>query len=507
MEQYAIYLRKSRADVELEATGEMETLARHEKILLGTAKKLKLPVTKIYKEIVSGETIEARPVVRQLIDEVEQGIWAGVLVMEIERLARGDTIDQGIIARAFKYHNTNIITPAKTYDPGNEFDEEYFEFGLFMSRREYKTINRRIQRGRITSASEGKFVGSTPPYGYDRLKITGEKGYTLAPNQEADVVRLIYNLYISGLGMTSISNKLDEMQIKPRYRENWSKSTISDILKNPVYIGKIRWSFRQDKRQNIDGKLVSRRTKNTDCILVEGLHPAIVSIEDFTNVQKILELNRSQPVKKDLMLKNPFTGLIYCKICGGAMTRLGANKRNKYDTLKCSNRYCDNVSAPMFLIEERVLEILQSWLIRYEVSVDDKATKADVKIKQQAIKDINGRLDKIDKQIDKTHDLLELGVYDIDIFTKRHKTLAEQKNELQQSLEGLKTEIATDASNVLIAPLLKSVLSGYDNIDSAKQKNMLLRHVIAHMDYVKHVPNRRGQLHNDNFELTIHPKF
>ena len=507
MEQYAMYLRKSRADIELEATGEMETLARHEKILLGTAKKLKLPVTKIYKEIVSGETIEARPVVQQLIDEVERGLWTGVLVMEIERLARGDTIDQGVIARAFKYHNTKIITPTKTYDPSNEFDEEYFEFGLFMSRREYKTINRRIQSGRIASASEGKFVGSTPPYGYDRLKITGEKGYTLAPNQEADVVRLIYSMYVNGLGMTTIANKLDEMQIKPRYRDNWSKSTISDILKNPVYIGKIRWSYRQDKKQNIDGRLASRRTKNTDCILVEGLHTAIVTIEDFTNVQKILELNRSQPVKKDLMLKNPFVGLIYCKICGGAMTRLGANKRNKYDTFKCSNRYCDNVSAPMFLIEERVLEILQSWLIRYEVSIDDKATKANVKIKQQAIKDINGRLDKIDKQINKTHDLLELGVYDIDIFTKRHKTLTEQKNELQQSLNDLKLEVATDKSNVLITPLLKSVLGGYGNIDKAKQKNMLLRHVIERMDYVKHVPNRRGQLHNDNFELTIHPKF
>ena len=87
MEQYAMYLRKSRADIELEAIGEMETLARHEKVLLDIAKKLKLPVTKIYKEIVSGETIEARPVVQQLIDEVERGLWTGVLVMEIERLA------------------------------------------------------------------------------------------------------------------------------------------------------------------------------------------------------------------------------------------------------------------------------------------------------------------------------------------------------------------------------------------------------------------------------------
>ena len=150
MQQYCLYLRKSRADAEAEARGEGETLARHERTLLELAKRQQLNVTEIYKEIVSGESLAARPVMQRLLSEVEHGIWAGVLVMEVERLARGDTTDQGIVAQTFKFSNTLIITPTKTYDPENEFDEEYFEFGLFMSRREYKTINRRLQRGRIS---------------------------------------------------------------------------------------------------------------------------------------------------------------------------------------------------------------------------------------------------------------------------------------------------------------------------------------------------------------------
>ena len=80
--------------------------------------------------------------------------------MEVERLARGDTIDQGIVAQTFKFSDTKIITPIKTYNPNNEFDEEYFEFGLFMSRREYKTINRRLQRGRMASVKDGKYVAN-----------------------------------------------------------------------------------------------------------------------------------------------------------------------------------------------------------------------------------------------------------------------------------------------------------------------------------------------------------
>ena len=171
MESYVIYLRKSRADLEAEAHGEGETLSRHKTALLALAKRLNLTVSEIYQEVVSGETIAARPMMQQLLQEVSEGKWTGVIVMEVERLARGDTMDQGLVSQTFKYSGTKIITPLKIYDPANEFDEEYFEFGLFMSRREYVTTNRRLQRGRQASAREGKFVGSVAPFGYKLIKI------------------------------------------------------------------------------------------------------------------------------------------------------------------------------------------------------------------------------------------------------------------------------------------------------------------------------------------------
>lgn len=67
------------------------------------------------------------------------------------------------MAKAFQYSGTQIVTPLKTYDPANEFDEEYFEFGLYMSRRELKTINRRLVRGRQASAKQGKYVAAWLP--------------------------------------------------------------------------------------------------------------------------------------------------------------------------------------------------------------------------------------------------------------------------------------------------------------------------------------------------------
>ncbi len=211
---YCMYLRKSRADREAEARGEGETLARHEKTLRELANRLGITVIRVDREIVSGETLASRPVMQKLLREVEAGLWEGVLVMEIERLARGDTIDQGLVARAFKTSGTSILTPLKIYDPANEFDEEYFEFGLFMSRREYKTINRRLQRGRLSSVSEGKYVGSVAPYGYRRIKLSGEKGYTLEPvEQEAEAVRALFSLYASGETLAAVAERLNRSRL------------------------------------------------------------------------------------------------------------------------------------------------------------------------------------------------------------------------------------------------------------------------------------------------------
>ena len=240
---YAIYLRKSRVDLEAEAHGEGDTLARHRKTLLALAAAQQLNVTHIYEEVVSGDTIAARPQMQQLLADVDEGLWEGVLVMEVERLARGDTIDQGIVAQAFKVTDTKIITPLKSYDPNNEFDEEYFEFGLFMARREYKVINRRLQRGRLASVKEGKWVGNTPPYGYRRVKLAQDKGFWLEPDPEtAPVVRNIFHWYVEGrsdgtvihpMGLQAICTKLNQSGIPSPSRQTWTASTVRDLLRKP----------------------------------------------------------------------------------------------------------------------------------------------------------------------------------------------------------------------------------------------------------------------------------
>jgi len=303
--EYSLYLRKSRNDLEAEERGEGETLARHEKMLMELARRYGFSIGKIYREIVSGESIEARPVVQELLRDVESGRWKGVLVVEVERLARGDTMDQGRVAKSFKFSNTKIITPIKIYDPNNEFDEEYFEFGLFMSRREYKTINRRLQRGRVSSVREGKFVGSVAPYGYERVKLIKDKGFSLQKNNEAPIVEKIFNLYAyNDISINEVARQLNLSGFRPRKAEEWTISAIKDILSNPIYIGKIRWDSRKVVKEYKNGKIVNTRPRNSNYILCDGLHEPIIDIDTWNIVQE--KRSKHVPaVARNKIVQNP----------------------------------------------------------------------------------------------------------------------------------------------------------------------------------------------------------
>jgi len=135
VEQYVKYLRKSRFDRDYADLSIEETLKPHEIILDKLANERGYHIAKTYYEVVSGESIAARPEIQKMLEEVSAGIYTGVLVVDLERLARGNGADQAYISQVFQFSATKIITPTKIYDPTNEFDEEYFEFGLFMSRR------------------------------------------------------------------------------------------------------------------------------------------------------------------------------------------------------------------------------------------------------------------------------------------------------------------------------------------------------------------------------------
>ena len=500
---YGAYLRKSRADLELEKTSGVDTLKRHRDIILETSKKMNINIDIWYEEVVSGETIDARPKVQEMLLKVEQGFFDAIVVVDVDRLARGDTADQSRISKAFAFSSTKIITPNKIYDPNNEADEEFFEFGLFMSRREYKTINRRLNRGRLASVNEGKFVGSVCPYGYTKEKIKGQKGYKLIiDKEESKIIEIIFKLACDNIGSSNIANHLNKIGSKPRKAEVWVSASIRSILENPVYYGMIKWNWRKTEKKMINGVVYKSRPKHSEFILVQGLHEPIVSKEMWELANKNSKNKVAKSVKKDLTIQNPLAGLVCCGVCGRNMQR--RNYRSGHtDGLICPLPHCKNVGSHLYLVEDAILNSLNDILNDYNQMIIDYQKNENIVEYDSSSKEILIKeLEKTETQLNKTFDLLEQGVYDNNTFIQRSAVLKDKISTLNKELEKYSFETKNKKIEKIkdIIPNLENIIKKYSSAISAQERNDLLKTVINKVIYLK---TTKGRGHEDEFTLNL----
>lgn len=517
-----IYLRKSRVDAEAEAHGAGDTLARHEKELLHTAKTLGRTITHVYREVVSGETISARPQMQQLLRDVEMGLWDAVHVIEVERLARGDTLDQGIVSQTFLYSKTLIITPKKTYDPSNEFDEEYFEFGLFMSRREYKTINRRQQAGRLASMREGKWVANKAPYGYRRSKLPEQKGWSLEVQEpQASVVRDIFRWLTFGfeeagscktLGTSQIARRLNQLGIPSPSGIEWGPNSVRDIVRNDAYVGWIHWGRRATQKTLCDGAVLTSRPRAElpSYQRFPGLHPPLVSQETFDLAQASLEQHPSRPGPKQAKTQNPLAGLVFCGACGRSMVRRPYSSRRP-DVLLCPSPSCHTKSSDLTLIESALLSILADVLSDLEAPEPEvliPSSHQEIEVLQRALALGEKQLDQLQQQETRAFELVEQAVYTVEQFTQRKRELTNRKQSLLHKQEKLRLELQSreqeTSSKLPMLPKLRHVLDSYPLAQDAAEKNTLLKSVLTRVIYLK---TTGGRYQESNLQLMVFPRF
>lgn len=520
---YCIYLRKSRKDIDAEQQGAGETLARHRSTLSELAARRGLSVACIYEEIVSGDTIADRPRMQQLLSDVQAGHWEGVLVMEVERLARGDTIDQGLVAQTFKYTGTRIITPARDYDPNDEADEEYFEFGLFMSRREYKTTRRRLQAGRLASVREGKYLGTRAPFGYERRKLKGEKGWSLAiVPEKAEIVRMVFHDYLYGrdvihpetgetihetVGAQKIANQLNSMGVTTDLGHPWTANRIRQMLHEPSYIGMIQWYQRETKVSIIDGQRHKTRPKSDKYMLVEGRHEPIIDKATWQGVQTLFDGRKKSATSVDKEVKNPLNGLLKCAVCGKAMVRTPMyGALTDIDYIRCSTVGCPTSACPLSDVEQIVLDGLAKWVREAELGTlpEDPPDMHH----QNAIRASTQRhLEDLQRRRGRLMDLLEQGVYDIATYTERNALLMRDIETTKAALAALPPTAPSLKTSVLaILPTLRHVLQAYTNELTPTAKNDLLLSVLEHGIYRKTHRCTRAEKPADFLTVDLYPK-
>lgn len=521
MDEYLIYLRKSRQDRDLELkTGNFDTLQRHRDTLLALAKQRGYMIAHIYEEVVSGDTISERPEMQKVLSAVESGSYAGVLVMEIPRLARGNTRDQGTVAETFQYSNTKIITPEKIYDPSDPDDEEYFEFGLFMSRREYKAINRRLQCGRSASLNEGKYIAGSAPYGYRRVRVAHQKGYTLEPVPEsADIVREIFQLYTVGapqpdgtaapIGSYGIANHLNDRGIPSPGGTRWAAASVRDILKNPTYAGYVRWSYRPDKKQMADGVLVTTHPVNKDAPLHKGLHPAIISQDTWNMAKDAMSKRSHAPVPGKKRISNPLAGLLRCSVCSRSMVQLPQGS-HRAPMVMCPTPKCPTMGSRRDVVEAALLAALREWLEDYTLRLDSLDLAQDdaaIRTAKAQLANVQKQMDTLEQQKERLFDLLEQGIYTQEVFLTRSRTIATRISECNAQLETLSshTEALQRMSDIRqsLIPQVQNVLDIYDTLETPAEKNALLKTVLEYAVYSK---TTGGQWHESDLKLYLYPR-
>ncbi|MBP2645330.1 MAG: Recombinase [Firmicutes bacterium] len=512
LEPACFYLRKSREDQEAEARGEGETLAKHRKALYKLANEYGIAITTVFEEIVSGESILNRPAMLSLLKEIENGKWRSVWCMDVDRLGRGGMQDQGLLLETLKSARTKIVTPRKIYDLSDEFDEEYTEFEAFMARKELKLITRRLQSGRRRSVEEGNYLGTRPPYGYLIHKDAGERTLILHPEQ-ADTVKLIFSLYTHSdpklrMGSGKIAAELNRLGCTTYTGKPWDASTVLFILKNEIYLGRVQWRKKEEKKSRLSGhKKIVRTRPRTEWIDVPGKHPPLVTPAQFTQAQEILQTRYHNPCRADGRLTNPLSGLIRCENCGSAMI-FRPYRHQKYPHLICCTPHCPTKSSRFAYIESALLSGLDAWLSQYHAQFSNypapNSNFSSVTLDEHILRSLNKTIKEAALQKNCLHDFLEKGIYDtatyLDRTAKLTQRIAVAEKEILAAENRLQYEKA-HANTLNLLPKLTKLLGIYPKTTDASLKNQMLKTVLRCALYRKD-PTQHGP----EFSLKLFPK-
>ena len=475
------YLRKSRSDDPSEPVE--VTLARHRRTLEEYAAKRGDVISRVFEEVVSGESIIARPQMMAMLEAVEGGECDGVLCMDIDRLGRGGMKDQGLILETFKYSSTLIVTPEKIYNLSDENDEQMTKFKTFMSRQEYKLIKKRLYRGLMTTVHEGGYV-SNPPFGYRKVYANRTPTLEIDENQ-AQYVRMIFDMYVNqGAGSHLIAEHLNSLGITGRRCGYFSRSTVRGILKNPTYTGKVVWN-RVIRKKSPSGVVTAHHQPEENWIISQGLHPPIIDEETFRRAQEI-RTRHHLPAYNTGTIKSPLAGLVICANCGSHMVMHTC--RSRWNYIRCTKKGCCG-SASFRELENSVLEHLAK---RLEEITSKQSGPVDTTILDIQINGLQRDIAEISPQKSRIMSLLEQGVYSVEEYQERVGSLMQRLSKLQAALDDLSQQkaVIVGANRRALAERLRSVLMQYGAGDPATQ-NRLLKTVVDRIEYSR--PAGRNQ--------------
>lgn len=501
-EEILYYLRKSRQDDPNETIEEV--LFKHRMELDKWATNHlsgPVPQKNIYMERVSGETIKDRAAFQALLKRMESPTIRAVVAVDTPRLGRGDLEDAGKIINTFRYTNTLFITPHRTYDLSDESDLFFFEMELKQGNQYLEYTRKNMARGKNIASERGCFLAPRAPFGYRKIEVN--KCKTLEFDENIEWLRKIYELADSGRSIASIASFLQENGVPTLSGRPWNRQSVEAILKNVTNTGKVRWRYRQIKKNMVDGIVEKRAVVSDDYILVDGLHPAAVSEELFNRVNR--QCVNAPRVKKETEMINPFSGIMYCCEDHFAMS-MRKNYKNGKMYITCKNqKYCHNGSAPLYDVIGVVQYFMEKEIesFRMKLLANDHSEIDDY---NRSVSSLEERIQKLnEKELKYWKDRYEPGGVQMPdtVFASLMDELKQSRDSLSARLEDLKSSPPvvidyeekirefTDVSNAL----------GDTSLD-ARTKNELAKRCIRKI-YYKRKPGPQGNFSDKYDERPI----
>ncbi|MGG4038711.1 recombinase family protein [Heyndrickxia ginsengihumi] len=365
----AIYIRVSTNKEE-----QKQSLENQKELFMNLLSEKGWDLFDIYLDIESGTKSKKRPALKRMIEDARLKKFDIILAKELSRLARNGQLSYEIKNLA-EIQGIHILTMDGAIDTlsGNT---QMFGLYAWMYEQESQRTSERVKTALQIRAKIGKFKGSIPPYGY-----YVENGILkVRVDSTPDVVRRIFNSYLSGKGFDRIARELLEEGIptpseiagKRNASSLWHGSTVRKILENQHYIGNLvqqketSISVTTEKRKKIDPE---------NYVVIKNTHEPIISKDDFHVVQQLIsERKRKRPYAK----KHLFTNISFCADCGKSM-HYKANRKgyicgayNKYGHTKCSDHH---------VREDRLIEAISNDIKQMFSALSTKSIQKDIEKK------------------------------------------------------------------------------------------------------------------------------
>lgn len=283
----------------------------------------------------SGTLFLERTAMQLILEKARNREIKMVVFKSIHRLAR-DLKDSLEIKEVLLGHGVRVVTIEEGYDSLSEGKNDMkFEMYAMFAAQYPKSLSVSVSAALAAKVRRGEHIGRIP-YGYERV----DKKLSILED-EANVIRLIFSLYNSGIGCKNITHKLNELLQKdeilpPRMGGFWQLTTIQSIIKNGTYYG--RFILNRYTKIKVDGRKKNIQNPEEKWTYFYDHHPAIITKEEFEKANSKKGIN----YRKKVSPWNEFRNLLRCGNCGYNMIIMQSWKKKKDGTktrwryLKCS---------------------------------------------------------------------------------------------------------------------------------------------------------------------------